>query len=207
MNINQRDIAQQDMTAWLADPHELGKKPSKIECVGDFELHEMRYYIFKFKTGVFGPWLVGVSGGYEGDNLEPCGHTFSEMKKYNVATAQNESIEMIERIRAYWMEQARKLRNNNNKYPFAETADTACIICKHIINGEQPILFVSHDEDDGMWQFLCGGSHETEDAKVAALGEVFEFDSSIGELAEMPCGYYATRDKADCDWVIKNCDG
>ena len=93
--------------------------------------------------------------------------------------------------------------NNNNEYPFAESMDTACIICKHIINGERPILFVSHDEDDGMWQFLCNGSHGTKDAKLAALGEVFEFDFSIGELAEMPCGYYATRDKVDCDWVIR----
>ena len=96
-----------------------------------------------------------------------------------------------------------KIRGNN-KFPFAETRDTACIICNHILNGEKPILFVSHDEDDGMWQFLCGGSHGMEDAKVVALGEVFDLDPSIGKVAEMPCGYCATRDKVDSDWVVKN---
>lgn len=107
MNINQQEAAQINMLEWLADPRELGKQPYKIECTGNFTLHEMQYYIFRFKTRVLGQWLVGVSGGYEGDSLEPCGHTFSDMKKYNATTAQNDCIEMIERIRAYWMEQAK----------------------------------------------------------------------------------------------------
>ena len=85
------------MAQWLADPHELGKEPGRIECAGEFGLHGMRYYIFKFKTGVLSPWLVGVSGGYEGDSLTPCGHTFSEMKKYHAATAQEECAAMVEK--------------------------------------------------------------------------------------------------------------
>lgn len=107
MHPNQQAAAQRDMAEWLADPHELGKEPYKIEYVGDFVLHEMRYFIFRFKAGFLGPWLVGVSGGYEGDSLEPCGHTYSDRKKYNAATAQNDCVEMVERIRAYWMEQAK----------------------------------------------------------------------------------------------------
>ena len=108
MNTKQLQAAQENMVNWLIDPHELGKKPYKIECVGEFELHDMHYYIFRFKPGMFSGWLLGVSGGFEDDSLEPCGHTFSDMKPYNAATAQNECIEMIEKIRAYWMEQARK---------------------------------------------------------------------------------------------------
>ena len=108
MNREQRNAAQFNMIEWLSDPQELGKKPSRIECAGEFELHEMHYYIFRFKLVFLGPWLVGVCGGFEGDSLNPCGHTFSEGKPYNAATAQNDCIEMVERIRAYWMEQARK---------------------------------------------------------------------------------------------------
>lgn len=51
--------------------------------------------------------LLGVSGSYEGNDLVPCGHTFSDMKKYNSTTAQNDCIDMIERILSYWMEQAK----------------------------------------------------------------------------------------------------
>lgn len=113
MNYKQQAAAQQNMVDWLADPHELGKHPSKIECMGDFELHELRYYIFRFKTGLWSPWLVGVSGGYEGEELEPCGHTFSERKPYRAATAQDDCVEMVERIRAYWMEQAKQFMSQS----------------------------------------------------------------------------------------------
>ena len=50
--------AQEAMVAWLSDGHELGKKPNKIECAGEFELNEMHYYIFKFKASVFGKWMI-----------------------------------------------------------------------------------------------------------------------------------------------------
>lgn len=109
MNTIQRDAAQANMTEWLADPHELGRKPYKTECTGEFELHEMHYYVFKFKACALSPWRVGVSGGYEGDSLEPCGHTFSKMRRYDAATAQNDCIEMVEMIRAFWIEQAKRL--------------------------------------------------------------------------------------------------
>ena len=110
MNLAQMEAAKKNMVIWLSDPHELGREPRKIEYAGNFELHDMRYYFFKFKTCLLGPWLIGVSGGYESDTtLEPCGHTFSNMKKYHASTAESDCIKMIEMIRAYWMEQAKRL--------------------------------------------------------------------------------------------------
>ena len=111
MNKEQLKAAQEEMIEWLADPHELGKKPSKIECAGEFDFDEMHYYIFKFKAGLFGKWLVGVCGGFEEDCFEPCGHTFSNMQEYNEMTAQNDCIAMVEKIMAYWMELAKWFQN------------------------------------------------------------------------------------------------
>ena len=34
-------------------------------------------------------------------------------------------------------------------FPFREDPNAATILCKHIARGEKPILYVSHDEDDG----------------------------------------------------------
>ena len=79
MNQEQLRAAWEAMVSWLSDPHEPGKAPSKIVCAGQFGYNEMRCCIFKFKTGALGGWLVGVCGGFEGDDPEPCGHTFSEM--------------------------------------------------------------------------------------------------------------------------------
>ena len=86
MNKEQLYAAQTAMIEWLSDPHELGKKPFKIECAGEFDFNEMHYYIFKFKASLLGKWLVGVCGGFEDDDLEPCGHIFSNMQEYNETT-------------------------------------------------------------------------------------------------------------------------
>ena len=69
MNKEQLYAAQTAMIEWLSDPHELGKKPFKIECAGEFDFNEMHYYIFKFKESLLGKWLVGVCGGFEDDDL------------------------------------------------------------------------------------------------------------------------------------------
>jgi len=49
------EAAKKNMVIWLSDPHELGREPRKIEYAGNFELHDMRYYFFKFKTCLLGP--------------------------------------------------------------------------------------------------------------------------------------------------------
>lgn len=106
MNDEQAAAAKENMIEWLADPHELGKKPRRIARAGDFVYNGMRYYIFKYKRGFFGKWLLGVSGGYEGDELEPCGHTFSEMQEYDPETARANCVAMIEMIMNYWKQRA-----------------------------------------------------------------------------------------------------
>ena len=39
MNKEQLYAAQTAMIEWLSDPHELGKKPFKIECAGEFDFN------------------------------------------------------------------------------------------------------------------------------------------------------------------------
>ena len=106
MNAEQSAAAKENMIEWLADPHELGKNPRRIAHAGDFVYNGMRYYIFKYKKGFFDNWLVGVSGGDEGDELEPCGHTFSEMQEYDPETARADCVAMIEMIMNYWKQRA-----------------------------------------------------------------------------------------------------
>lgn len=85
-------------------------------------------------------------------------------------------------------------------FPFEEDPRTATLTCCHVLDGERPILFASHDEDDGMWQFLCGCEDEEEDARVIALEEAFAIDESIGVLADLPCGYCAQRESPRARW-------
>ncbi|MDE5629492.1 MAG: hypothetical protein K2I69_08025 [Muribaculaceae bacterium] len=90
----------------------------------------------------------------------------------------------------------------NNLTPFADAPDTAVITCCHVTDDRAPILYVSHDEDDGMWQFLCGGEHSDDDAKIVSLRYIYELDHSIGQLKDMRCGCYAERESPAGEWTV-----
>lgn len=102
----QKEVAMERMLQWLADPHELGRTPAKIEHAGEFDYREMHYYIFKFKKSLLSKWRVAVCGGFEEDKPEPCGHIYSEMEAYHAETAEAACIKMVDRIVEFWKKQA-----------------------------------------------------------------------------------------------------
>ncbi len=92
---------------WLKDIDQvtLSPKPpsSKMEVnmeTLDFIVSQLDPDKVTFKVPVF-----------DDDDLEPCGHIFSNMQEYNETTAKNECITMVENIMAYWKEQAAKYNN------------------------------------------------------------------------------------------------
>ena len=54
-----------------------------------------------------------------------------------------------------------------------------------------------------MWQFLCSEDHTGEDARLISLAEAFKLDASIGQVADMPCGYAVERKDMLAGW--KSC--
>ena len=74
-----------------------------------------------------------------------------------------------------------------NNYPFPDPPDTACFTCRHVLNEHKPILYISHDED-GSWQFLCGGNHREKDARIVSLAEIMNIDASVSEYADLDYG-------------------
>ena len=93
------------------------------------------------------------------------------------------------------------MRLFGRRFPFRAAPDTAVITCCHVLAGA-PILRVTHDEEDGMWQFLCGGEHDASEARVIALKEAYALDASLGKLAKLPCGCAAQRSSKTGKWKI-----
>ena len=87
------------------------------------------------------------------------------------------------------------------RFPFRERSDTAALACCHVLDGA-PVLRVTHDVEDGMWQFLCGSEHDADQARVIALQEACDLVDSVGELADMPCGCIAIRRNTKEKWQI-----
>ena len=85
-------------------------------------------------------------------------------------------------------------------FPFEDAPNTACIVCRHVLDKEKAITYISHDADDGMWQFLCGGEHTEADARIVSLYFAYMLDQTIGQVADMPCGCYIQRETGKDHW-------
>jgi hypothetical protein len=85
-------------------------------------------------------------------------------------------------------------------WPFESATNTASITTRQVLEAGAPILRVSHDADDGGWQFLCGTTDDPADARVVGLGSMYARDASLGEIADLPEGWLAWRAGAGLPW-------
>ena len=88
---------------------------------------------------------------------------------------------------------------------FDAPLDTAVFTTKFVLDDNKTITYVTHELEDGAWQFFSDDSFENfeEVAKIVGLQEIFDMDNSLLEIADLPLGYCATRkDKFD-NWTIK----
>jgi adenylate cyclase class IV len=83
---------------------------------------------------------------------------------------------------------------------FADPEDTTVITLERILQGESALLLVTHDLEDGAWQFLDGGHVFDDDGTVVCLGEMVQFDPSLEALADLPAGWFAWRSAPDQAW-------
>jgi len=86
-------------------------------------------------------------------------------------------------------------------YEFSEPENTVCFTCDHVLSRQRPILRVTHDAEDGIWQFMCGhNDHDESNAKLLSLKQITEIDNSLNALSEMPLGCGAERESINEEW-------
>jgi hypothetical protein len=87
-------------------------------------------------------------------------------------------------------------------WSFPDPPNLAVITTSTVVNGDDWIAFVSHDAEDGGWQFLNSesGPRNAADGRVVGLGEIVQLDASIMELADLPLGWHAWRDSSGSPW-------
>jgi hypothetical protein len=83
---------------------------------------------------------------------------------------------------------------------FADPPNTASITTVHVLERRRPILLVTHDADDGGWQFLCGTTTHPDDGRVIGLGTAVRLDPTVEELADLPLGWRAWRKAVTEPW-------
>ena len=86
-------------------------------------------------------------------------------------------------------------------WPFDDAENTATYSCVHVTETHHPILRVAHDEEDGAWQLLCGQPHVSEEGRLVCLGCMVVRDATLLELADLPLGWGADREKISSSWI------
>ena len=86
---------------------------------------------------------------------------------------------------------------------FQDPSNVAVVTTKKILKRTEWIGYVSHNIEDGAWQFLEFNmtNPDVDDAAVVGLGEIFEIDSTIADLADLPLGWNAWRETKESPWL------
>lgn len=88
------------------------------------------------------------------------------------------------------------------KFPdwkFLDRPHTGVYLSKAVHAGTEPMTYVSHDADDGAWQFL-GDSMSDSGGVLSCLHHPVDGDSSLLELADLPRGWWAERAAPGQPW-------
>lgn len=91
------------------------------------------------------------------------------------------------------------------KWPFADPPNVAVFTSKQIVAGREWIYYVSHDEDDGAWQFHAKRGPASEgDTAVVGLATIVEMDPSVEQVADLPVGWCAWREEREAACVARH---
>ena len=88
---------------------------------------------------------------------------------------------------------------------FKDSLKTAVFTSRFVIKDKKDITFISHDNEDGAWQFLSNDNFDNyeEIAMIVSLDEILQIDKTILDIADLPLGYIATRQTLSDNWIIK----
>ena len=101
--------------------------------------------------------------------------------------------------------QSQPIMATKKVWPFNEQKNLGVFTTNRVIEKGYPILLVSHDEE-GDWQFLCGTTNDSENARLVCLKEIVEAHPSVAVLVDLPMGWQAKRGGPDKPWQRSESD-
>ncbi|MCQ8871546.1 hypothetical protein NP945_06890 [Mesorhizobium sp. LMG17149] len=88
------------------------------------------------------------------------------------------------------------------EWKFADPPNVAVFVDRGIVTRGDWIAYVSHDNDDGSWQFHNSetGPVDEGDIMIVSLQNVAQRDESVQALADLPEGWHAWRISRSSPW-------
>ncbi|QWF84799.1 hypothetical protein [Amycolatopsis sp. CA-230715] len=78
---------------------------------------------------------------------------------------------------------------------------TTCIQTLEVFERREPILFVQHEADDGIWQLIGASDADGSTGKIGHLHHAIDEDQSLIDILDLPPGGSATRTGAGSPWT------
>lgn len=88
-------------------------------------------------------------------------------------------------------------------WKFPDPPHTRVFLSETVHMGTEPVTYVSHDAEDGAWQFLGDSMSGGGGPVISCFHHPIDRDPSLAELADLPLGWFAERDKVGEPWVRK----
>jgi hypothetical protein len=86
-------------------------------------------------------------------------------------------------------------------WKFPDPPHTMVFLSKAVHAGVEPVTYVSHELEDGAWQFLGDSMTGGEDPVIVCFHRPIDSDRSLSELADLPLGWYAERSDPGEHWI------
>lgn len=88
-------------------------------------------------------------------------------------------------------------------WKFPDPPHTRVFLSDAVHKGTEPVTYVSHDAEDGAWQFLGDSMIDGGGPVISCFHHPIDHDPSLTELADLPLGWYAERAKVGEPWIRK----
>jgi hypothetical protein len=85
-------------------------------------------------------------------------------------------------------------------WKFPDSPHTRVFLSEAVNSESEPVTYVSHDLDDGAWQFLGDSMSGDGEPVISCLHHPIDRDPSLKELADLPVGWWAERAKPGDPW-------
>ena len=86
-------------------------------------------------------------------------------------------------------------------WKFPSSPHTRAFLSETVHQGKEPVTYVSHDAEDGVWQFLGDSMSDGGEPVLSCLHHPVDNDPSLRELADLPPGWSAQRAKPGEPWI------
>jgi Domain of unknown function (DUF4262) len=86
-------------------------------------------------------------------------------------------------------------------WKFPDSPHTSAYLSQSVYDGREPVVYVSHDAEDGAWQFLGESMDKGGGPVLTCLHHPIDEDPSLKELADLQLGWCAERSEPGAAWI------